>query len=344
MTSSSVLITGHTGLVGSWLGGLLNAKGVEVFGFSREKLYEGELTSYLVFEGSFQKEYWGAVEDQNAISRAIADCKPDTIIHLAAQSQVIRGYEQPYETYTTNTLGTISVAEQARLSGISNMIFVSTDKVYAPAASPRAETDLLGASDPYSLSKIFAEQALDGFRDKFLGTHVCIVRGGNVIGGGDWSDLRLVPDIVRAYRSSRKSLLLRNPTQRRPWQHVLDFAYGIALLVEKNSYTLVDPNRPIYRINFGSESQTPISSQEVAQTFQALGWNFEIMIGPASYSETTFLALAVSRAQADFGWTRRLDDRQLLSSTFDWYSAAMKSVHDASEVSRFQIAEYLSKQ
>ena len=231
----SVLVTGNTGFKGSWLTVWLKALGAEVSGFALEP--EDGARLFRVVEGCLVRDFRGDMRDLSRVESAIEDTKPDLVLHLAAQALVRRSYEQPLETLTTNVVGTANLLDAVRrISPGSHCVIVTSDKCYENRGWDYAyrETDHLGGHDVYSASKGAAEIVVSSWRRSFFECEnvpgrVATARGGNVIGGGDFSVNRIVPDAMRAL-SEGKPIGVRNPGATRPWQHVLDCLSGYLVL------------------------------------------------------------------------------------------------------------------
>ncbi len=219
-----VLLTGHNGFKGSWLQYWLTELGAKVTGLS---LRPNTTPSHFDLLSSSCSSITADVRDAEAVSRIVADCRPDIVFHLAAQPLVRRSYAYPKETFETNILGTVNLFEAIRSeSSVKAVVNITTDKVYSNKGVIMAykEEDTLGGHDPYSTSKACVELVHESYRKSFFkaaGIRSATVRAGNVIGGGDWAEDRLIPDVVRA-ASQNISMNVRNPQSIRPWQHVLD--------------------------------------------------------------------------------------------------------------------------
>lgn len=225
--NSNVLLTGHTGFKGAWFIHLLSRLGFGVSGYS-DKYLPGSLYELSGARSSLQHEFFGDVRDKTALLDAARGSKADVMIHFAAQPLVLEGFARPYETFETNILGTLNAIFSARESGMKRILVITTDKVYRDSGQtdPYSETSPLGGYDPYSSSKAAADlvaQSLGNLSDD--GFRIDVARGGNVIGGGDISPNRLVPDIEKAILE-KQPLSIRNSGQVRPWQHVLDCLDG----------------------------------------------------------------------------------------------------------------------
>jgi len=229
---SKVFITGHTGIKGSWLLTMLLMLGANVVGYSNKTLfhYDALVGSSSLRENQNYKHIIGDILDENKLNDEINKYNPDIIFHLAAQPIVSDGYEYPFDTFKTNVIGTLNVLEVCRNSATRRIICATTDKVYFNKEWLRGyrEDDILWGSDPYSASKVCAEQIIDSYRQSYFSENnvlVASVRAGNVIGGGEQGKDRIVTDIMKAYNDS-SVLVLRCPTAKRPFQHVLDCNFG----------------------------------------------------------------------------------------------------------------------
>lgn len=236
-----VLITGHTGFKGSWLAHWLRRLGAEVHGLALPPQTRPALFDALSLDSRIRHNVQD-LRDSEATARLVRAVRPEILLHLAAQPLVREGYRRPIETFATNVMGTVNILDALRGLGTRVAVMVTTDKVYAPvdaaAEAPHpayVESDRLGGVDPYAASKAASEIAIECYRAAFLDAEsvaVCSVRAGNVVGGGDWSAERLLPDIVRAWQAGEK-LFLRHPGAVRPWQHVLEPLRAYLVLAER---------------------------------------------------------------------------------------------------------------
>jgi CDP-glucose 4,6-dehydratase len=337
-----VLLTGHTGFKGSWLLLLLETLGAKVTGISLEAEPEG-LFNQIAGAGRC-KHIITDVRDESAIRRIVASANPEIILHLAAQPLVRQSYVDPLETFGTNVLGTATVLEAARhLDGLLAIVSVTTDKCYANdgRSTGYVESDRLGGHDPYSNSKACAELVTQCFRDSYFagrGVGVATARAGNVIGGGDYSADRLIPDAVRAL-SSGKRPELRNPTAVRPWQHVLEPLTGYLLLAQKLAD---DPKALAKAWNFGP------SPEDVASVALVIGqlakhWgksgDFVAQAGEHPH-EAELLTLDPAMAIKELRWKPRLTLASAVEWTAGWYRARLAGA-DAARLCLDQISRYV---
>jgi CDP-glucose 4,6-dehydratase len=319
----SVFVTGHTGFKGGWLVTWLGELGARVTGYglppgTTPSFFErcglaGRLTSRLA-----------DIRDAGALGEALAAARPAVVFHLAAQSLVRRSYREPLATFATNVLGTAHVLEAARRTPtVAAVVVVTSDKCYEPRADGPAfrEDDPLGGHDPYSASKAAAELVASAYRRSFLaegGPRVATVRAGNVIGGGDWADDRLIPDVMRALRGG-EPVRVRNPSAVRPWQHVLEPLGGYLLLAER----LCGAGDFTGAWNFGpcEEDAVPVATLvELALGFGE-GGRWEFAPEPGAPHEAPALRLDAGRARTRLGWRPALTVKEAAELTMAWYRA-----------------------
>src|SRR5215467_8630193 len=252
-----VFVTGHTGFKGGWLALWLNRLGAKVRGYALDPCTQPNMFT-LASVASVVDDVRGDLRDYPKLEAAIRDFEPDVVFHMAAQPLVRRSYADPVGTYATNVMGTVNVLEAVRKTpSVRAVICVTTDKVYQNHewVWPYRETDALGGYDPYASSKACAEIVSAAYRSSFFSPNLAdgrplalaTARAGNVIGGGDWSEDRLIPDLVRGFCSGQP-VLIRRPKAIRPWQHVLEPLHGYMILAQK---LLEDPRKFASAYNFG---------------------------------------------------------------------------------------------
>ena len=336
-----VFLTGHTGFKGAWLHLWLRVLGAKVTGYALAPATDPNLFAIV---GDHEGSHLADIRDADTLRDALRAADPQIVIHMAAQALVRESYRDPLTTYATNVLGTGNVLEACRsLDGLECVLVVTSDKVYENNGEgrPFVEGDRLGGHDPYSNSKACAELLTGSFRDSFFaeGAPIATVRAGNVIGGGDWSLDRLIPDCVRALQASMP-VSLRFPDAVRPWQHVLEPLSGYLALAQ----ALVEkPARAPRAVNFGPEASSFCTVREVVEAFSARfsgrpGWQHEAADHP---KEAATLTLSSVLAHDALGWRPRLSVSDSLSWTADWYKAhaAGENMKNYSET---QIAQYQS--
>jgi CDP-glucose 4,6-dehydratase len=337
-----VLITGHTGFKGSWLSLWLRDLGAEVIGVSLDpKTYPNHWD--LLRLGEDIEDYRLDIRDSNELANIFEKTKPEIVFHLAAQPLVRSSYSEPLETWSTNVMGTANVLEACRGSPTVRVILViTTDKCYENKEWTWGyrENDQLGGHDPYSASKAASELVAASYRNAFLqGDNSALLvtaRAGNVIGGGDWSEDRLIPDLIRAI-TKKQSLEIRSPNATRPWQHVLESLSGYLLL----GRTLVEGGRKFEGAwNFGPERS---GNQSVAKVLSCLNTHWPEMKWHETHvkqdHEATLLYLDSSKAHANLGWQSVWDLDVALKKTVDWYRSYLD---DKNVVSQQQLYEYVN--
>jgi CDP-glucose 4,6-dehydratase len=341
--NKKVLITGHSGFKGSWLTLLLNYLGAQVCGISSSALNNNqELFHRLSLENSCIS-YDLDIRDK-AIAGVFSNFKPEIVFHLAAQPLVRASYEIPFETYETNVMGTLNILENLRKSSsVVASVLITTDKCYENKEWDRGykENDRLGGHDPYSSSKACAELLIKSYQQSFSSESLAIssARAGNVIGGGDLSVDRLLPDIYRAIQSNKK-IRLRNPKATRPWQHVLEPLVGY-LMVAEDLFLCGHKNNSAW--NFGPESSDIRTVSEVAKLF-ASEWDVDSMIeekDQKNYHEANALSLDSNKAISQLKWQPIWNVEMAITKTADWYKV-LENNGDISKKTNEQINEYIS--
>jgi CDP-glucose 4,6-dehydratase len=323
-----VLLTGHTGFKGSWLALWLQSLGAEVIGYSLPPPTQPNLFD-LAQVGQHMVSIQGDVRDLQHLERVIRDHQPSIVIHMAAQALVRRSYLDPVGTYATNVLGTVHMLEAIRCAdAVRALLIVTSDKCYENREELRAylETDPMGGFDPYSSSKGCAELVTAAYRSSYFSSPsgraavaVASVRSGNVIGGGDWAEDRLVPDLMRALLEGQEAII-RNPDAVRPWQHVLEPLSGYLLLVQK---LCEDGTRYSQSWNFGpDEAEARPVLWIVEHLAQLWGpdtrWTVDRGHQP---HEAHYLKLDSAKARALLGWQPQWGLARALEVTVTWYKA-----------------------
>ncbi|MBI1273769.1 MAG: CDP-glucose 4,6-dehydratase [Alphaproteobacteria bacterium] len=336
-----VLVTGHTGFTGGWACVWLRALGAEVSGYALAPETEPALYNLLGIESDMQSCI-GDIRDTEKLNAFVRSIGPDAVLHLAAQPLVRRSYRAPLETFAVNALGTAHVLEAARMAGTCRaVVCVTTDKVYQNNEDGHAhrETDPLGGCDPYSASKAAAEIIIDGYRNSFGkagNMAIASARGGNIIGGGDWSEDRLVPDYVRA-QQAKKKLVLRYPGAVRPWQHVLGLVYGYLLLLAGLPEA---PQQYACAWNFGPLDDARLTVRDVLAVL-AEEWTpaaLDFMQEPLH--EAGLLALDSTRARDLLGWVPPWDTRRAIAETAAWYRGYYERPAHARDLTETQLRQW----
>ncbi len=315
-----VLVTGHTGFKGSWLSAWLNQLGAQVGGLALAPDTTPSLYLAADLDDCVSSQI-GDIRDNAAVDAAIRAQQPDIIFHLAAQSLVRRGYADPIGTYATNIMGTAHVLDAASRHGVRAVVIITSDKCYAPPppADGYRETDPLGGHDPYSASKACAELITASWRDSFGAKAdaplIASARAGNVIGGGDWAQDRLIPDLIRA-ADAGQTALIRNPLATRPWQHVLEPLSGYLAL---GTRLLAGDKAATRAWNFGPEADDMRSVAELCDLMCAqLGtrWTHDASDHP---DEAAMLRLDSSDARQHLHWAPRWRLAQAAAAVSQWH-------------------------
>lgn len=331
----SVLVTGHTGFKGSWLVRWLTMLGARPHGIALDPPTVPALFVQGDVAGALATDRRIDVRDATPLVDGFRDARPTVVFHLAAQPLVRDGFRDPVTTFATNALGTINVLDACRRTpGVEAVVIVTTDKVYTPRPAPHVEDDPLGAEDPYAWSKVMAEQAVAAFRGlpaiddlEAWSLPVATARAGNVVGGGDWSSERLVPDCVRAFTHGRP-VSLRYPDAVRPWQHVLDPLHGYLLLAEQLLASGGSGTADAY--NFGPPESDEATVERVARGLaRRFGNDATIVIEQRQDEphENPHLRLDSGRARRDLGWEPRWDLGTTLDATAAWYREVLQGAN-----------------
>ena len=343
-----VFVTGHTGFKGGWLSLWLHEVGARLFGYALLPESEPNLFAAAGIDRIVDSTI-ADVRDLSTLCESLSRSKAEVVFHLAAQPLVRRGYAEPIETYSTNVMGTAHVLEAARqCESVRAVVVVTTDKCYESRewVWGYRENDRLGGDDPYSSSKACAELLTHAYRRTFTGQDkrdllIATARAGNVIGGGDWSQDRLIPDAMRAFGTG-EVLLIRAPHSIRPWQHVLEPLSGYVALAERllnGEAELADA------FNFGPASSNVRSVQEIVNAITALWGNgAQYRIDCRDYPpETRLLSIDSTKAMTMLDWCPRLDLTTTLKMTVDWYKAHLRD-RDMRRVTREQVRAYMETQ
>lgn len=344
-----VLITGHTGFKGSWLSLLLHKLGAVVYGYALEPPTKPSLFVEAKID-ELINSYIGDVRDFEFLSKVIDEIQPEIVIHMAAQPLVRDSYKIPVETYAINVMGTVNVLEVCRRSeSVKAIVNVTTDKCYENKEWHWGyrENEPMGGYDPYSNSKGCSELITSSYRNSFFnpkdydkhGVAIASARAGNVIGGGDWAEDRLIPDFIRAISQNQK-LVIRSPYAIRPWQHVLEPLNGYLTLAAK-----LYKEGPIYDggWNFGPDDKDAKNVEWITQAICELwgnGVSYAVDTNPQPH-EANYLKLDCSKAKAELGWEPKWNINKSLESVVEW-SKSFLSKADMREFTEKQIEEYYS--
>lgn len=340
--NKKVFLTGHTGFKGGWLALWLSRMGAKVAGFSNIVPTQPSFFELLNLEKEINSHF-GDIRNLESLETVLKEEDPEIVFHLAAQSLVGPSYRAPLETFSTNVMGTANVCEAVRKTpSVKALIVITTDKCYENRewAWGYRESDQLGGNDPYSASKACAELVTTCYRRSFFpGSAVAVAtaRAGNVIGGGDWAEARLIPDVIRAI-SSRQSMVIRRPLASRPWQFILEPICGYLLLAEK---LLDKPEEFAEAWNFGPSDSSIQSVSHVLSLFEKY-WEKPLSIIQQKddlFHETNILKLDSSKARALLGWRPLLSLDKAVDWTARWYKCWLIG-RDMREITFSQLDRY----
>ncbi|HET7910627.1 MAG TPA: CDP-glucose 4,6-dehydratase [Pseudolabrys sp.] len=318
-----VLVTGHSGFKGSWLALALHRSGANVTGISLPPLTTPSLFTEAKI-ADLCRSHLSDIRDAAGVAGLIRAARPEVVFHLAAQPLVRESYRDPLTTFETNVMGTVHVLEALRgLDGVRVAVMVTTDKVYRTAEIPGShrEDDPLGGHDPYSASKAASEMVIESYRQSYLAEQpvaVASARAGNVIGGGDWSEDRLIPDAVRAWQAGRV-LRVRRPDAVRPWQHVLEPVSGYLVLAQR----LWEQPSLAGAYNFGPELREAVKVRDLVELACAAYGDGAVDYGDGSEGphESEWLVLDAGKAESLLGLSQRWTLIEGVKRTMAWYRA-----------------------
>jgi CDP-glucose 4,6-dehydratase len=338
------IVTGHTGFKGTWLSLLLEQLGAEVVGISdvfRPTSLYARLREYRPIE-----EYFIDIRNYKELENKIQTINPDGIFHLAAQPLVIESYINPLETFETNIVGTANVIVAAyKAEKIKFLVAVTTDKVYENENTgvPFIESDRLGGHDPYSASKAAAEMVINSLRglpDQSIDFPIISARAGNVIGGGDDANNRLLPDLIHAMKH-QEILEVRNPTSTRPWQHVLEPLLGYI----KVALSVLSSSKISLSYNFGPDKKSSLTVEKVCSLASEM-WGAELILKIKSpddlkYTEAKLLSLDSTKANQELNWSTNFSAEMAVGKTIGWEKKVLENPNLIYEITVTQIKDYI---
>lgn len=348
-SEKKVFLTGHTGFKGSWLLKILSILGAEVKGYALAPQNTFDLY-HLLNGDTLCDSVIADLREKQLLIELITDFQPDYIFHLAAQPLVRLSYDIPAETFGVNAIGTANLLDGVRaLNKPCQVVLITTDKVYHNYEwiYPYRETDRLGGYDPYSASKACAEIVINSYRNSFFNIKkytehkkaIAVARAGNVIGGGDWSKDRLVPDIVRAL-SNDEVIQIRNPDSIRPWQHVLEPLIGYLMLGSKLAQS---PELYSQAYNFGPDFRDALPVSEMVNTAIKCWGNgrYETAQMLNQPHEAGLLKLDISKAMAEIGWKPKMNAHIAIEQTIDWYKSYLNEEQTITAYTEKQITDFI---
>lgn len=349
INGKKILITGNTGFKGSWLTLWLRALEAQVYGYSLKLNSNPSLFEILNLESQLELMEYGDICDYEKLKKFVLNVEPDIIFHFAAQPIVRVSYEDPINTFYTNSIGTLNLLDSVKnLEKKCIVIVITTDKVYENKEwiFPYRENDRLGGHDPYSASKVCAEEITKSYLKSFFhpdyyqthGKKIAVARAGNVIGGGDWSQYRLLPDLVKSV-ILKQELILRSPNSIRPWQHVLESLSGYLKLCEFLS--LNEPKEDYYAFNFGPNTNDIMTVEELANfAIEILQEGKVIIDNKMNFHETNYLSLDPSKAFRILSWSSAFSVKNAIVETINWYRHYYTDSNDIYGYSLNQILAY----
>ena len=347
--NKKVLITGHTGFKGSWLSMILKYLGCEVYGYALMPDETKNIFKEYKLSNIFKKSIIADVRNFEKLYKKIELIKPDIIIHMAAQSLVIDSYKKPHHTFDVNFMGTLNLIECIKRLKIKRSLIITTDKVYKNNNSNNffIESDELGGNDPYSASKASVEILVNSFAKSFFisneDIHIATARAGNVVGGGDWSEKRLIPDFFTCLFNN-KALSVRNSNHTRPWQHVLEPLVGYILLIQSMPFRSKKLNENI-AWNFGPTNKLNLSVKNILAILCKQNKNKRIKINFSKkipkFEENKNLSINTKRAHEFLNFQLKMNINNTLKLCTDWYNAYNQSKKSSYLVMWDQIEKYL---
>jgi CDP-glucose 4,6-dehydratase len=345
-----IFLTGHTGFKGAWLLKIFSMLKAEVKGYSLAPQNENDLYN-LINGNKLCDSVISDLRNKESLENAILSFQPDFIFHLAAQPLVRHSYEFPLDTFEINVNGTANILEfSKKLNKKCSLVLITTDKVYHNNEwiYPYREEDRLGGYDPYSASKACSELVIDSYRSSFFNLHkynihekgIAVARAGNVIGGGDWSKDRLVPDIIAAINNNNK-VILRNPNSVRPWQFVLEPLFGYLMLGSKLSE---DPFNFSKAYNFGPNSSDVLTVESMVkkaiEIYGTGGFLIEEILNQPH--EAGLLKLDISKANDELKWFPKYNSQEAIANTIEWYKQFKLDPNKILSFTEHQINKYLN--
>jgi len=337
-----IFITGHTGFKGSWLTYILYLSGAKIIGYSLKPKNKQD-NFYLLGLDKKIKNYYYDVRDEVNLKSKIKKFKPDIIFHLAAQSLVKDSYKIPKFTFTTNIIGTLNILETIKdVKSVKSVVIVTSDKCYRNYEKKEgySEKDELGGQDPYSASKAAAENIFYSYRKSFYErkTNIGLVsaRAGNVIGGGDWSKDRIIPDFIKSIIFNKK-FVLRSPKATRPWQHIFDLLNGYLILSKK----IYNNNKYNGSWNFGPNKSHVTVQDVIFKLIKIMNIKKKIFIkSDKKYKEAGLLSLKIDKSKKLLKWRPRLSFAQTIEMTAKWYQCYLSDKKNIDKYSAKQVENY----
>ncbi len=340
--NKTILVTGHTGFIGTWMSLWLYMLGAKVIGYSQKPPTKPSMFETIKIKKNI-KHISGDVNDFHKLQKVIINNKPEFVFHLAAESLVRESYERPLKTFQTNVMGTANVLESIKNSSVKSCIIMTSDKCYEnkELGRPFNESDPMGGNDPYSASKGAAELVIASYRNSFFKNKqigIASVRAGNVVGGGDWAKDRLIPDCFKSLQSNKK-IILRNPSSVRPWQFVLEPISGMFSLAREKPSQFSEP------WNFGpSASSKKLTVDEIVRKVIHEWDKKGVKYGTKNntFHEAGILRLDSSKAIKNLNWKSVYSINEVVFETTDWYKNYFNK-NNMRDITMDQIKKYMKK-
>ena len=340
--NKKVLVTGHTGFIGSWLTKWLTMLNSKICGYSLEPPSIPNLYESLDMEHQIM-DIRGDIRDRDLLKNTIQEFRPQIVFHLAAQPIVLDSYDNPVNTFDSNVTGTVNLLNELReVDSVKTIIVMTSDKSYRNNewVYPYRENDILGGKDPYSASKSCQDIVVNSFRDSYfsnLGVGISSVRAGNVIGGGDWAAHRIIPDLVRGIIQG-EAVKIRNPQSFRPWQHVMEPIFGVLTLAER-MYSDINLSGAW---NFGPNNYQEVNVITLVEKFIKFWGKGKYKIEQnESRQESNFLSLDISKVKKEIGWYPKYNLNTAINKTVQWYKGYYE-FNEAVKLTENQITEYMN--
>ena len=338
-----ILVTGHTGFKGAWMVQILLNLDCKILGISKKIETTPSLFSILNQKKRINHKIINLSENYNLAKKTIIKFNPQIIFHFAAQSLVLEGYNNQYDTFKNNILSTLNILEISKeIKSLKSFIHISSDKVYSQKkVTNKTEADELDAVDPYSLSKVNCEMIFKSYKNDYFSKKkigAVSLRAGNVIGGGDWSKNRLIPDFIKSLK--KKKIHLRNPNSIRPWQHVLDCLFGYLLV----SLSLLNkPSKISGNWNIGPKKSEISVYKIILLAKKKMKSKINISKVKKNIKETKYLLLDSKRVQKELGYNPLLSSSKVIDFTIDWYQLFFRNKKKLIELTNNQINYFLKK-
>ena len=343
--NKKVFITGHTGFKGTWLSIFLNMFNAQIFGYSLKPEELSLFNQTKIFE-LCKKNFYSDINDLKKLKKKLSQSKPEIIFHLAAQPLVSDSYSDPVNTFNTNIIGTVNLLEAARnIKSVKSIVIITTDKVYKINNFNKSyvENDEIGGKDPYSASKACSEIIVNSYIESFvkkgfLKNKISTARSGNVLGGGDYSKNRLMPDILNAINYNKK-LVIRSPKHVRPWQHVIEPIYGYLLLAQKQFQKKIMKSNHAW--NFGPRMNNFIKVNQIIKKVKKIKNLKKIVVKKSNIKETKILKLNSNKAMKNLKWKPKWNINQTIEKIIVWNDLNKKN-KKTKNICEDQIIDYLN--